>query len=117
MVGLLENRTVQQALDIGRAFAKSIMQGEYEPIPDSDGMSVLRNVVQLHSGKALDVVLRFNTIPFWQRCLDVGNTPGMRYRVAAIGSPGIGKTTTTPILIRMLLEQGKTVVYLIQTVG
>ena len=41
----------QQALDRGRAFVKSIMENEYEPIPDSDGMSVLRNVVKLETGK------------------------------------------------------------------
>ena len=42
--------------------------------------------------------------------------PEMWYRVAAIGTPGIGKTTATPILIRMLLKQGKTVVYLFRSV-
>jgi hypothetical protein len=39
----------------------------------------------------------------------------MEYRVAAIGTPGIGKTTSTPVLIRMLLEMNKTVVYLVRT--
>ena len=34
-------------------------------------------------------------------------------RVCALGTPGIGKTTTTCILIRVLLAQKKIVVYLI----
>ena len=38
-----------------------------------------------------------------------------RYRVCVVGSSGVGKTTTTCILIRMLLERGKSVVYHIRT--
>ena len=40
----------------------------------------------------------------------------MHYRVCGVGTPGIGKTTCTPILIRMLLTERHTVVYLVQTV-
>ena len=105
----------QRALEHGKAFVKSIMENEYESIPNSDGMSVLRNVVMLEIGKTQDVVLRNTTIPFWQQCLDLVNTSIMLHRVAAIGASGIGKTTTTPILIQMLLHQGKTVVYLIRS--
>jgi len=43
----------------------------------------------------------------------VVNTPK---RVAAIGTPGIGKSTTASFAIRLLLQQGKTVVYLHRTV-
>ena len=41
----------QRALEHGKAFVKSIMENEYESIPNSDGMSVLRNVVMLEIGK------------------------------------------------------------------
>jgi hypothetical protein len=36
--------------------------------------------------------------------------------VCAVGTPGIGKSTSTAILIRMLLKKGQTVVYLVRTV-
>jgi hypothetical protein len=101
------------------AFAKSIMC-ETVPIAGSDdnsvGMSVLENIVDLETGRLGNVVLRNITVPFWQACIDKVNTPQMRYRVCAVGSPGIGKTTCTPVLIRMLLKRQATVVYLIRSV-
>lgn len=49
---------------------------------------------------------------FGKSCIDLVNTEGISYRVAAVGTPGIGKTTSsTPILLRMLLEANYTVVY------
>jgi polynucleotide 5'-kinase involved in rRNA processing len=41
------------------------------------------------------------------------NTPK---RVAAVGTPGIGKSTTASFAVRLLLQRGKTVVYLHRTV-
>ena len=99
----------------GRAaqFVASIM-ADYETIPGSDGMSVLRSVVNLETAEWGDIVVRNITESFWRACIDKVNTPDMRYRVCAVGTPGIGKTTSTPILIRMLLKAGHTVVYLIR---
>jgi hypothetical protein len=98
-----------------QAFIKSLMQAEYQDIPNSGGMRVLKNISDLESGESGDIVVRQCTIPFWEECIKVVNTPNMRYRVAAIGMPGTGKTTSTPILIRMLLERNMTVVYLVQS--
>ena len=53
-----------KAIIRGVAFVKSLMENLYEPIPESNGMSVLRNVVMLDSGKLRDVVLRSTTISF-----------------------------------------------------
>jgi hypothetical protein len=98
------------------AFAESIMR-EPEPIAGSDGMSMLRDVVMLgKTGGLINVFLRKITVPFWQACIDLVNMPDARYRVCAVGSPGIGKTTCTPVLIRMLLKRQATVVYLIRSV-
>jgi hypothetical protein len=97
------------------AFINSLMQAEYEDILESDGMLVLRNILDLESGESKDIVVRKCTLPFWEECIKVVNTTKKRYRVAAIGTPGTGKTTSTPILIRMLLQRGMTVVYLVQT--
>jgi hypothetical protein len=111
---ILEQATAKK---IAEDFVKSIMM-EYEEIPESNGMFVLRNVVQLETGKPCDVVIRSITVPFWQACLDkayTGSSHSISYRVCAIGTPGIGKTVSTSILIRMLLKRGRTVVYLIRT--
>lgn len=92
---------------IGQAFVKAIMK-DYEDIPGSNGtMRVLRNVVSLEGTGEADVILRNITETFWQAVIDATE----EYRVCAVGTPGIGKTTTTCILIRLLLKQKKTVVY------
>jgi hypothetical protein len=98
-----------------QAFIKSLMQAEYQDIPNSGGMRVLKNISDLESGESGDIVVRQCTIPFWEECIKVVNTPNMRYRVAAIGMAGTGKTISTPILIRMLLERNMTVVFLVQS--
>ena len=90
----------------GQAFIKSIMQ-DYEDIPKSNGMRVLHDVESLEVMDKSDVVVRSITEDFWQSVIDAT----AEYRVCAVGTPGIGKTTTTCILIRLLLQQGKKVVY------
>lgn len=102
---------------LAEEFVSSITEEEYEDIPDSDpaaSMKVLRNVVDLETGKRLNIVIRKITEPFWRACLAMVDKPGKCNRVCAVGTPGIGKTTSTPILIRMLLENKHTVVYLIR---
>lgn len=97
-------------------FVDELMSREYEDINNSnDGMKILRNIPMLETGEISSIVVRSETQQFWQACIDKVNTPDRRYRVAAVGTPGIGKTTNTPILIRTLLEEKKTVVYLIRT--
>jgi hypothetical protein len=96
-------------------FVESIMGREPEPIEGSDGMSLLRNVVDLESGRPLDVVIRKVTRPFWQACIDAADTPRERIRVCAVGTSGIGKTACTSLLIKMLLERQTKVVYHVRT--
>jgi hypothetical protein len=98
----------------GQRFVESIMV-DYESIPNSTDMFVLRNVVDLETEERRDFVIRNITELFWKACIDVVDTPNERYRVCAVGTPGIGKTTATAILIRMLLKAGHTVVYTIRT--
>jgi hypothetical protein len=91
-------------------------------------MLVMRKVVTLERGVARDVVIRKVTQPFWQACINAVDppppppslavAPGQQaampteqLRVCAVGTPGIGKTACTPLLIRMLLKKKKTVVY------
>jgi GTPase SAR1 family protein len=102
-------------VEIGNSFIESIMK-DYEPIADSDGMKVLRNVVTLETGKTRDVVLRKITEPFWKSVIEGTETS----RICAMGTPGVGKTTTSSILIRLIfmLNKGKdvTVIYHVRTV-
>ena len=103
-------------IEQGQDYIKSIM-GDYKPIPDVDDMKndipatndmkVLQKVVDLETGTIGNVVLRSITESFWQKVIEATKTR----RVCALGTPGIGKSTTTCILIRMLLQQNKTVVY------
>jgi hypothetical protein len=98
-----------------QTFADALMAAKYEDIPDSKGMKVLRNVTDLETGEKSSIVVRSVTPLFWNACIDLVDTPDKRYRVAALGTPGIGKTKSTPILIRILLERKITVVYHIRT--
>jgi hypothetical protein len=119
---------VEVARQGARDFVKSIMGQKPETIPKSDGMSVMRGVVMLERDDvALDVVIRKRTRPFWQACIDavdlaprrgrVAVSPNQQLRVCAVGTPGIGKTTCTPLLVKMLLERKKTVVYHVRSVS
>ena len=103
---------------LGQAFIKSIL-GDYEDIDDIDGMEldtpptngmkVLKNVVELENGGTGNVIVRNNTENFWLKVIEATETE--TDHVCALGTPGIGKTTTTCILIRLLLKKNRTVVY------
>ena len=102
--------------EVAKAFLTSILF-ETEKLKDSDDMSVMNGVVNLESSSSLgkiqttDVVIRRNTRAFWQSCLDVVDAEeDKRKRVCVIGTPGIGKTTTTAYLIKMLMEKKNTTV-------
>ena len=101
---------------IGQTFVEYIMaEDAIKDIPNSNGMRVMEKVPMLETGEARDIVIRDISEPFWQACIDTCETENKRYRVCAVGTPGIGKSTNTPFLIRMLLKKGKTVVYLVRT--
>lgn len=110
---------IELAKKRGQAFIDSLMKAKYEDIPDSSGMRVLRGVQRLVEGKEGEygIVVRSVSSPFWEACVELVNTRDVRYSVAAIGSPGIGKTSSSPLLIRTLLEKRHTVVYRICTTG
>jgi hypothetical protein len=73
-------------------------------------MKVISNIPKLN-GERFDLIVRACTVPFWQACIDKVETPGKNYRACAVGTPGIGKTTSTFVLIRLLLLRGKCVVH------
>jgi hypothetical protein len=90
----------------GEAFVKSIIK-EFVNIPNSNGMRVLHNVISLEGKGESDIVLRNITEIFWQAVIDATKD----FRICAVGTPGIGKTCTSCVLIRLLLEQKKTAVF------
>jgi hypothetical protein len=104
----------EMAIQLGIAFISAIMKS-YEDIPNSFGMKVLRGVPGLESDATIDLVIRNITEDFWKETIRTAETPNKRYRVCAVGTPGIGKTSSTPILIRLLLLMQRTVVYHVQT--
>ena len=116
--------------DRGEQFVKAILTHPFETLPnhkptDASGageegctpggeMRLWRNIPDLYTGTPLNIVLRSIDEPFWQSCIDTIeiSNPEDPYRVCAMGTPGIGKSFTTPLLLRMLLLKGCTVVYI-----
>jgi len=100
-----------------QAFVTALMSGRDEPVAGSRTMSVLRlGDTRLFPQQATTVILRAVTLPFWTAVADTlheSRTRGAddRVNVVAVGSPGTGKSATTPVLIRLLLQRGKTVVF------
>jgi hypothetical protein len=105
-------KAIQKRIERGKSFVASLSLGRpYENIENSNNMRVLRNICNLETGKYQDVVIRNITEDYWRTVIEQTE----KYRVCTLGTPGIGKTTTTCILIRLLLEQKMTVVYHVRT--
>ena len=116
--GFIDQEQKQKAVAQGEAFVSAIL-ADMEEIKvtqtnettenaksyEVSGMQVLRDVPMLETGARCDVVVRPITEPFWKACIEWVDTPNRKYRVCAIGTPGIGKSTTTATLIRLLLQQ------------
>jgi hypothetical protein len=93
-------------------FVQSLMKAKFDDVDGTSQMKVLRGIYDIETENPnVNVIARNVTVKFWESCIEKVNTPGVQYRVAAIGSAGIGKTHATAILIRLLLEAGQTVVY------
>lgn len=86
-----------------RDFISKLMTKPIDAIEHSPGMRVLRDIPQLHANTddTVDIIIREKTQPFFEECIQASN----KNRVCALGNPGIGKTTSTPYLIRLIFEQ------------
>jgi hypothetical protein len=111
MVGSSSTGGEYKARHRGQKYIESIFQ-PYEVIPNSHEMKVLHNVIDLEGTSQYHIVVRAMMEDFWQQVIATTETD----RVCALGVPGIGKTSMTCILIRLLLQQNKTVAYHIRTV-
>jgi hypothetical protein len=83
----------------------------YLPVIGGINMTYLPGLPSLETGWKSPLIVRSITGAFWDACVAINDSPDKSCRVTAIGTPGIGKTTSTPLLIRKLLKEGKTVVY------
>eukprot|EP00039_Didymoeca_costata_P016416 m.294975 g.294975 ORF g.294975 m.294975 type:complete len:614 (+) comp16392_c0_seq3:1-1842(+) len=91
-------------------FVKSILGAEELVISANDeptGMTLWENIKDIWSGELYKVIIRSITREFWEQCI----LQTQHHRVCVVGTPGIGKSTSIPVLIRMLLEKRKSVVY------
>jgi hypothetical protein len=98
------------ALLRGQTLVDHLMSARMETVAGETRMTVIRNM-PTPDGEQFDLVVRECTVPFWQACISAVEWPNCNFRVCAIGSPGIGKTTSTFVLLRMLLQQRRRVVY------
>lgn len=91
---------------------KDLVESEEQTIK-----GVMVGVPDPYTGLARNVIIRETDHAFWNHLLDglaieKETTTLIRKRVAVVGTPGIGKSTTAAYAIRQLLIQKKIVVYL-----
>jgi hypothetical protein len=95
----------------GQAFVDSLLKAEAELVP---GCSTRLQVLKLETALLGDntiVVLRQAARDFWD---EVARLALLGTNVAAIGSPGSGKSSTMPYLVLQLFSAGRPVVVLIR---
>ena len=73
----------------------------------ADGIKYYKDATLLNIDTNLDVVLTRRVRRFWEAVVKVSE----EYRVAAVGTPGVGKSTTVVYAVKKLLEAGVNVVY------
>ena len=96
---------------VGQKLLSALLKIDPEPVAGSKtGMEVWRLHAEL--GKQ-NVVLRVSVRDFWERLNAELQNEELRSRNrVVIGSPGIGKSSTHPYLLRLLLKTGRPVVFL-----
>ena len=77
--------------------------------------AVAKDLPDPYSDHTSDVVIRDDDLNFWRDAIATLENPKKRNRMAVVGTPGIGKTTSSLFAMRLLLQMGKTVVYLYRT--
>jgi hypothetical protein len=99
-------------MKLAQDFVDVLMDDDaYLPVAGGINMTYLPDIVCLETRRKYPVIIRNITESFWDACIKVLDAPGVPCRVVAVGTSGIGKTSSTPVLIRKLLKKGKTVVY------
>lgn len=109
------NEDVLEATAKATSFVKALMKEDaLEDVPNGGGMKLMRDIPDLLTNEKLKtLVIREIADKFWQTCFDTAEKKG--FQVCAVGTPGIGKTTTTPYLIHLILKRGNTVIYVIRS--
>ena len=101
-----------RAVEFLEAIMADLVESEHNEIK-----GVMSSVPDPYTGSARNVIIRHDDFIFWKQLLEGLAVEGVNTpkRVAAVGTPGVGKSTTASFAIRLLLQQGKTVVYLHRT--
>lgn len=101
-----------RAVEFLQAIMADLMESEHNEIK-----GVLRSVPDPYTVSSRNVIIREDDFVFWNRLIEelAVDDVNRRKRVAAVGTPGIGKSTTACFAIRLLLQKGKTVVYILRT--
>src|SRR3989338_8214838 len=105
---------------VAQAFVDALMSAEAANIGPPSGMSVVHlNCAPLCPNFLVPILLRPVTLPFWEAAVaslkQTDETPDGRTRsVVAVGSPGTGKTSTIPLLIRTLLQRRSTMTAILE---
>jgi hypothetical protein len=109
-----EAHNVAINLKAAKAFITSVMQNTIQDIPNGDGMrSLVVASIPSHNVNPVTVFIRKHVQSYFKVCMERAQ---MGHPVSAVGSQGTGKSTSTPYLVRLLLEdKARTVVYLVRT--
>ena len=87
----------------------------FQQVLSSGIHAAMKDLPDPYTDHTSNVVIRDDDLKFWSDTIATLENPKKRNRVAVVGTPGIGKTTTSFFAIRLLLRMGKTVVYLYRT--
>lgn len=105
---------------LAQKFVTALMSTGDADIRGSPGMSVVDlRCEPLSSNFPVPILLRQATLPFWKAVVDTlqqrDESPNGRTKnCVAVGSPGTGKSSTIPILIRMLLQRTSTMAVVLE---
>ena len=87
--------------------ARKFLAGISAPLAGGESdevFGVMRDFPDPYTGRTSNVVIRNADNAFWTNCIAELNDPEKRDRVAVVGTPGIGKSTTAFFLVMLLFQ-------------
>lgn len=97
----------------GEALAKALLTTEPVIVDEATGLMQWNDIPQLETGVNETVLLRKIVVQLWEHCYEFQQQT--EFKICIVGTPGIGKTVTTPYFLRHVLKNGKTAGYQVQT--
>jgi hypothetical protein len=87
------------------------------PSESNEIVGIMNAVPNPNTASVQNVVIRQEDCTFWHAAIQELTVDNEPTRLAVVGTPGIGKSTTVSLAIRLVLLQRKTVVYLHRTLN